>query len=168
MHPSVWAYVNEMAGRYGPFGSVLDVGSYDDKGSAAEGNGSVRAIFPAVSYHGVDIREGPGVDEVISPGKLPFPDSTFGLVVSTEVLEHDARPWETVAEMARVARKKVIVTARGFDERGCYEVHGGIDLWRFTVASLCLLVSDAGLEVIDARSDPACPGAFVTAAKPSP
>lgn len=42
--------------------------------------------------------------------ELPFPDGVFDVVVATEVLEHLGDPVGALGEMARVARKGVVVT----------------------------------------------------------
>lgn len=161
MHASAMAYVADAAsGLAHDVKDVLEVGSYDV-------NGSVRPIFSRYAYTGVDRREGPGVDQVAEASHLPFLAAQFDVVVSTEMLEHDTRPWRSVAEMARVLRKRgtLILTARGYDDRGCYEIHDHRDLWRFSVDGMRELVEDAGLTVTDARSDPECPGVFLTAVK---
>lgn len=164
MHPSVMAYVADWIEDVKVADlDVLEVGSYNE-------NGSVRILFPGANYMGVDVRPGPGVDR-IADGFLPFPEATFDLVVSTETLEHDRRPWETIVEMRRVVRPRgmVILTARGFDGRGCYPLHGADkhgDYWRFTTASFELMAYDAGLDVLDCRPDPDEIGVFLTARKP--
>ena len=42
--------------------------------------------------------------------QLPFRDSSFDLVLATEMLEHLDRPLRAVKEMCRVARRTVVVT----------------------------------------------------------
>ena len=164
MHPSVMAYVAEMVDKFDlAERAVLEVGSYDE-------NGSVRSLFRG-RYTGVDVREGPGVDRVADGNNLPQLAESADVVVSTETLEHDLRPWKTVAEIRRVLTHggTAVLTARGFDEHGCYPLHGPPahgDYWRFTLDGLTAMVADAGLEVIDARPDPTDPGVFVTARKP--
>lgn len=84
-------------------------------------------------------------------------------------LEHDRRPWRSVLEMARVLRPsgRLLLTCRGYDERGCFPVHDyPDDLWRFTATSVRLLLADAGLTDIDAIPDPQTPGVFAAARKP--
>lgn len=167
MHESVLDYVKEMiagpvslTGRpaVGPC-RVLEVGAYNV-------NGSVRDLFDGCYYRGVDIRSGPGVDHVIVPHCLPWPDGYFDITVSTETLEHDLYPWRTVREMARVTAPEgyVILTARGFDGKGCfpYHDHGG-DHYRWSLEAFGALATDAGLEVIDVRPDPGSIGVFLTA-----
>jgi SAM-dependent methyltransferase len=146
-----------------PDGHVLEVGSLDV-------NGSVRPLFEGVgSYWGVDIRPGPGVDEVVRAG-VPFPfGRSFSVVVCTEVLEHDPRPWVTVREMARVCRPGgvLLVTARGFNRDGCYPVHDyPDDLWRFSMSGMVELMVWAGVLVDEVTADPGANGVFVAATKP--
>lgn len=66
---------NKIAGR------VLDVGSYDV-------NGALRTVFPITI--GVDMREGPGVDQVCDVGDLitTFGAESFDCVCSADALEH--------------------------------------------------------------------------------
>lgn len=157
MHDSVmhWARqtvaVLELAGA-----SVLEVGSYDV-------NGSVRSLFGG-PYLGVDFRDGPGVDRVVEPGVLPFVDASFAVVVSTEALEHDPRPWRTVAEMARVCRGHLLLTTRGF---GFAQHDFPGDYWRFSESAVRVLVEDAGLRVLTLTADPQHPGVFCVARKPA-
>ena len=169
MHPSVWAYVDEM--RPDPADlKVLEVGSYADCPPGASGDGTVRPLFDGCAeYVGVDIRPGPNVDRVVGGlGPYPWPDRTFDVVVSTEMLEHDLSPWWSMWEMRRVLKRGglLILTCRGFDDRGCYPVHGTVDRWRFSVDGLTALVEMVGLTVKEARTDPDAPGVFVTAVKP--
>lgn len=137
--------------------SVLEVGSYDV-------NGSVRGLFKG-KYLGIDLRPGPGVDRVITLGPLPFADEEFEVVVSTEMLEHDPRPWLSIPEMARVCRKGgfILVTARGFGF-GQHEYPN--DYWRFNIQSMSLLAKDAGLIIVGAVNDTQHPGVFMVCEKP--
>jgi hypothetical protein len=72
--------------------SVLEIGSLDV-------NGSVRPLFPtARRYHGIDVVDGPGVDEVVDAAEWRATE-LFDLVVSTEVLEHAPR-WPAILQNA--------------------------------------------------------------------
>jgi SAM-dependent methyltransferase len=137
---------------------TLEVGAFDV-------NGSARQFFEG-PYVGLDMRAGPGV-EVLSVGEaLPFAAGAFEVVVCTEMLEHDRRPWRTIAEAARLLRAggAFLCTARGYDERGCFPVHDyPDDLWRFSLEGARVLAADAGLTVVELSADPQCPGFFLLA-----
>ena len=73
--------------------SVLEIGSLDI-------NGSVRPLFEgAARYHGIDLADGPGVDEVADAATWDPGDERFDVVVSAEVLEH-APAWRKVLATA--------------------------------------------------------------------
>jgi 2-polyprenyl-3-methyl-5-hydroxy-6-metoxy-1,4-benzoquinol methylase len=94
-------------------------------------------------------------------GDLPFADGTFDLVAATEVLEHVPDPEQTLAEMARVAARHLLVSvpreplwralnvARGAYVRDLGNTPGHINHW-----SKRSFVAAAGRhgDVIEARS----------------
>lgn len=164
MHPSVHDWVEGVVHRYElDFGWVLEVGSCDV-------NGSVRDLFPTVErYVGVDTREGRGVDRVVQAGEA-YGQGVYDTIVSTEMLEHDHKPWRTVALMAEALRRKghLILTCRGFGENGSYGWHPEPeDVWRFSTDAIFYLLEDAGLTPLEviADTDPTAPGVFALARK---
>lgn len=82
-------------------GHVLEVGSYNV-------NGSIRTAFEpgAAGYVGIDISPGPGVDRVLWSHEIDrvWPPCTFDTVLCCETLEHDPKPWVTVAQMHAVLK----------------------------------------------------------------
>jgi SAM-dependent methyltransferase len=96
-------------------GRVLDVGSYDV-------NGTVRDLFPAVEYVGVDLVDGPGVDVVGYGHELSFPDGHFDVTLSGECFEHDPHWRATFENMVRMTRPGGLVAftcaSRGRPEHG--------------------------------------------------
>ena len=160
MHDSVMSFVGDCVELYGLAGhSTLEVGSRNI-------NGSVRDLF-AGAYIGVDMIDGPGVDQVCRADDLPFTDNSFAVVVCTEMLEHDPYPWLSLPEMARVLRPGgvLILTARGIG----FPLHGfPDDYWRFTVSAFNHLFRLAGLEPIRVQEDPEWPGVLGLAGKPKP
>jgi SAM-dependent methyltransferase len=78
-------------------GSVLEIGSLDI-------NGSVRSFFSGKSYTGVDVADGPGVDEVCQGQLVGHPSGTFDVVISCECLEHNPYWVETVSNMLRMTK----------------------------------------------------------------
>lgn len=140
--------------------STLEVGSQNV-------NGTIRDHF-AGAYLGVDMAPGRGVDQLADAEDLDFADGAWSTVISTEMLEHCPRPWKAVAEMARVCQRggTVILTARGYDDRGCWEVHGfPADHWRMAASAMRIMAEDAGLRVLRCERDPEGPGWFLLAVK---
>jgi SAM-dependent methyltransferase len=171
MHASVMEWVTqvvtEMRKDYGlQAWHVLELGAYDE-------NGSVRGVIkPLVrDYIGVDLRPGPGVDVVSPAAATPFAPGSFDMVVSTEMLEHDPRPWLTLEEVARVLRPggHLLLTARGFDAYTGYPEHPcPADYWRFNRSSFDVLITDAGLHIVELTMDSGreAPGVFGHAIRP--
>jgi SAM-dependent methyltransferase len=144
--------------------SVLEVGSFDE-------NGSARSVFERYvhDYVGIDAREGRGVDQVMLAHDLKFPTWQFDLVICTEMLEHDARPWLSVTEMSRVLKRggSLLMTARGFDAYGGYPEHPcPKDYWRYNPDSFEVLLAWSRLRPIQVIPDPEVPGVFGHAVKP--
>lgn len=162
MHPSVQQWVSEKVDQLGlAEKSVLECGSHDY-------NGTVRQWFRG-AYVGIDMVDGPGVDIVASAADLPFPDGTFEVVVTTEMLEHDPSFWLSLPEMARVlgAGGWLLLTTRGIGFP--YHEFPG-DYWRFTQDSIDLLFNLAGLKTVELTDDPYPnhPGVFGLAWKERP
>lgn len=162
MHESVMSWVagfaNDRADSLWDL-DVLEVGSYNV-------NGSVRPLFDAKTYVGVDVAAGPGVDRVADACDLPFDDKAFDLVVSTEMLEHCERPWLAVAEMHRVLVPGgvLLLTCRGFDQaRGAFPFHNPPDHYRYSEGAMLALCDD--FTTVTVAIDPQVPGWFVTAIK---
>jgi hypothetical protein len=158
VHDSVRTWVQLQIDRYGfnapPAASVLEVGSYDV-------NGSVRSMF-AGDYTGIDYREGPGVDRVMDAERESLPWAQIGLCLET--LEHVARPQRLLENIYEAVAGYLLLTCRGYDERGCWPVHDyPYDYWRFSAEALAILLSDAGWRVESIESDPEGPGFFALA-----
>lgn len=87
-------------------------------------NGGVRDLFPAASWTGVDIIDGPAVD-VVADAATWMPDTRADLVVCCEVLEHTADWPRILANAAGMLRSggRIVVTAAGPTRAP----HSGID-----------------------------------------
>jgi len=89
MHPGAYEFISRFATN--DLLSVIEIGSRDI-------NGTVRPLFPAASWTGLDLYPGPAVDVVTDaldyvPGKL------VDLVVCCEVFEH-AKNWRQILQRA--------------------------------------------------------------------
>jgi SAM-dependent methyltransferase len=62
-------------------------------------NGSVRDIYQARSWHGIDVAEGAGVDEVADAATWSS-DRRFDIVICAEVFEHTP-DWREIIDNAR-------------------------------------------------------------------
>jgi glycosyltransferase involved in cell wall biosynthesis len=168
MHPSIIGVFedgiltrDEVAGR-----QVLEVG-------AADVNGSVRPIIEAldpVTYLGVDSTPGKRVDKVVDCGDLlaTFGEAKFGVVVTTEMLEHVADWRRCVANLAAVLAEDglLVITTRSPG----YPYHAyPDDYWRYSMGDMVSIVEAAGLNVVDCFNDPEplAPGVIVKARKPA-
>ena len=141
--------------------AVLEVGALDVNGSVRP---FVSALQPA-SYLGVDVQEGPGVDEICDAANLVsrFGPDSFDVLISTELLEH-VRDWQQViSEFKQVVKPggQILITTRS---RGFHYHPFPDDFWRYEPSDLEVIFSDFDRAVIE--PDPAAPGVFLKARKP--
>ena len=122
MHKEVRRFCQSIKLQY-PFHfsniNVLDCGSLDI-------NGNNRWIFNQCSYYGIDIAQGPNVDEVTRIHEFK-PRILFDTVISTEMLEHDRYFADSLNAMFEFTRPGglLLITAAGFGrkEHGTSEVN---------------------------------------------
>jgi len=151
-HHSVAVYVGVWATALGITDKkVLDIGSFDV-------NGNNKTHFTG-EYTGLDFREGPNVDLVSDSWSVPAADSSFDVIVSTEMLEHDEHPERTFAEIRRLMKPEghVILTCRG---PGYPKHEWPNDFHRFTPKDLGLWLEHLGFVALDTRGDVQAPGAM--------
>lgn len=129
---------------FSPSGPILEIGSYQVPDQEEIAN--FRPFFSGMSYVGVDIRHGPGVDVVASVEQLPFRDASVGAVLALNTFEHVARFWRGFEEIRRVLRPDgVFLVSCPF----YFHIHHHpSDYWRFTPEALELLVEDYPARII--------------------
>jgi SAM-dependent methyltransferase len=76
---------------------VLDVGSGDI-------NGNNRFLFENCEYNGNDVINAPNVTIVSKTAKLPFTDSTFDTIISTECFEHDPQYEDSLKKILQMLK----------------------------------------------------------------
>lgn len=103
MMASILDFIARIKARDNVFsGHVLEVGSFNV-------NGSPRPLFSdALTYLGIDLAGGPGVDIVMDACDLStaWPSVAFDTALCCETLEHCLRPWIVLDEMKRVLRPR--------------------------------------------------------------
>jgi SAM-dependent methyltransferase len=125
-------------------GPVLEIGSYQVAGQEQLTN--LRGLFPDQPYLGIDIRPGPGVDQVANVETLPFADATFGTVIALSTFEHVRHFWQGFEEVYRVLRTTgVFLVACPF----YFHQHNyPCDYWRFTPDALDVLLEPYPIRVV--------------------
>jgi SAM-dependent methyltransferase len=107
-HPQQRAFFERVKKQHREFFSwwhrVLDCGSLDI-------NGNNKSLFPTTYFYlGVDVVGGPNVDMVERISTLTFRDNFFGVVISSEMLEHDIEWEQSLRNMFRMLRSGGLLT----------------------------------------------------------
>lgn len=151
MHSSVQQWTKHFVDTYSlntEHKNVLEIGSYDV-------NGSVKPLFNKTKYTGIDLREGPNVDYVLSSHNLrsKFVENEFDIVLCLEVFEHDPAFWISMEQINKVLKPNgfLILTARG----NGFQLHEEpYDFWRFMPNSFPHLFRMFGFTPIVVIEDP--------------
>ena len=121
--------------------SILDYGC---------GGSPYRSLFPNSKYFRADFTPCNGLDFLLpADSSVPAPDSSFDMVLSTQVLEHVPEPANYVAECFRVLKPGgfLVLTTHGlFEDHGC-----PYDFQRWTADGLRLLLERAGFQIKGAQ-----------------
>lgn len=126
---------------------IADVGSCDV-------NGSVREVFerPGWTYRGLDMQDGPNVDQVLS-SLYSWPeilDGTFDVAITISTLEHVPKPWIWMREVVRVVKPGGIVYVNA-PNTWPYHLHP-VDCWRIWPDGLRAIFEECGVETREAQT----------------
>src|SRR5260370_23051511 len=119
-------------------GPILEVGPYQVPGQTEIAD--LRALFIGKDYTGIDVRPGPGVDELADVEALPYAKGSFGTVIAMNTFEHVPRFWRGFEEVYRVLRPDgaLLISCPFY-----FHIHEHpSDYWRFTPQAFALLLKE--------------------------
>ena len=127
--------------RYATTASVLDVGA---------GGVEYSALFPNRTTFDIDPARHP--DIVGDAADMPFEDSSYEVIICSEVFEHLPDPQKVVGELRRVLKPGGLLV---LTTRFAFPVHDAPgDYWRFTAYGLQLLFKGWEIESLEAETGP--------------
>ncbi|MFA5984812.1 MAG: methyltransferase domain-containing protein [Methylococcaceae bacterium] len=148
--------------------NILEIGSHEDGGSLRS---YVTAMKPN-KYWGIDLQEGPGVDEICNAYHLldRFGPHSFDVLIAIELLEH-IRDWRKMIHIFKQILRPgglAIITTRS---AGFPFHYAPFDFWRFEQEDMLAIFSD--FDIIRLENDTRAingkvtPGVFITVRKPA-
>jgi ubiquinone/menaquinone biosynthesis C-methylase UbiE len=142
---SVRQHIKDAAEYDGAFFDVLDIAPQVHEGA--------KEFFKCANVKTLDIAFGADYcADICADNSLLIPDSSFHIIICTEVLEHVSNPFAAVAEINRILKPggRVYVTTP-FN----FRIHGPLpDNWRFTIHGLRQLFSNMNvLSIEEVESD---------------
>ena len=128
MRASIKEFISLVASLL-PIGEpVYEFGSLQVNGQ--EGFADLRPLFPGREYVGCDLREGPGVDEILSLHNIDLPFGSVGTVLCLDTLEHVEYPRLALSEIHRILRPNGIAIISSVMYHHIHDYPS--DYWRFT------------------------------------
>ena len=150
MHQSSFSAMERFKEQYLDKNSILDildVGSFDTNSDSF--NYGFLFNEKNWNYTGMDIKEGPNVDLVVSDiyNWFGIKDETYDVVISGQAFEHMEFFWKTIVEIERILKPQglccIIAPSTGPVHRNPY------DCFRFTDDGMKAIGKYAGLEVLE-------------------
>lgn len=151
MHPSALELMEDFRNKYLSAQAptrILEVGAGDHHGGKKT---LYRSLFQETpwSYVGSDIEALPNVDHIQpSPFDLGFPEGSFDVVISGQVLEHVTHPFKLVEAMGNVVKSDGLICLTA--PWGWREHKYPLDCWRILPDGMRVLLEEAaGCEVLE-------------------
>ena len=132
---NVSTFIGNCGKKYDKRGLLLDIAPQDHEGA--------KPFFSKITIHTLDINPNANATftaDLCQNNKKIIPNSSYDLIVCTEVLEHVLNPFLAVKEILRMLKKNglVFITVP-FN----FRIHGPLpDCWRFTEHGLRTLLKD--------------------------
>lgn len=127
--------------------NILDIGSFDSNQEPF--NYGLLFNEKNWNYFGMDIREGPNVDVVVSDiyNWVEITDESYDVVVSGQAFEHMEYFWKSIVEIERILKPGgfccIIAPSTGPVHRNPF------DCYRFTAEGMNAIGKYAGMEVLE-------------------
>lgn len=150
MHESSFSSMRKFKEKYlnkNDILEILDVGSFDSNKKPY--NYGLLFNEKNWNYRGMDIREGPNVDIVVSSiyDWVEINDESFDVVVSGQAFEHMEFFWKAIVEIKRILKPNglccIIAPSAGPVHRNPF------DCYRFTAEGMKAIGKYAGLNVLE-------------------
>jgi len=128
MRPLVRQFVDVVSKTLPIHQPIYEFGSLQVEGQEEIAN--LRPLFPGMEYVGCDMREGPGVDEILNLHDIELQDETAGTVLCLDTLEHVEYCHQAVFEMHRILKPGGLCVISSVMAFPIHEFP--YDYWRFT------------------------------------
>jgi SAM-dependent methyltransferase len=164
MRAPIRAFVEAVSRTFPVPGPIVEFGAYRVEGQ--ERLADLRALFPGRAFTGVDLRAGPGVDQVGDVSAAPFADASVGTVLCLETLEHVFEVRRAFDEIHRIlAPGGLLVASTPFH----FHIHAHPDdYWRLTPSCWAGLLAPYGAWQVGAVGEPSRPHTVLALALKAP